>query len=40
MTQHFMCEGSRCDEAIELLKEDLDEEQFDLREALMKTKLK
>lgn len=40
MTSHFMCEGRYCDEAIEYLKDDLDNEQFDLREALNKITFK
>ena len=27
----FMCEGSRCDEAVELLKDELEEEQLERR---------
>lgn len=40
MSYHFMCEGSRCEDALELLKDDLDEELRDLMNALKKTKLK
>jgi len=38
--EHNLCEGSRCDEALEYLKEELDEEKFESRRYLLLKKLR